>query len=148
MEFPASFIYQSELPFERDTVQCRDGKWVFVRYRRAPEEVLARADTREEIWRMARRVTDGPVWEEHYEGMQMVDCIPPKGVFRHPQTCFIVTDGSPRPSKPAPEPESHVRLKAAPEAAPETPRSLNWPEERTDWKSRVKEAVVKKIRRL
>jgi hypothetical protein len=134
-----SLVYQSELPFERDAVQCRDGRWVFVKFRKAPSPVLAEAGTKKEIMELAERMSEMPLWEEHYVGMSMIKCVPPEGVYRHPQTCFLVTDGSPRPSKP--EPESH-------EAAPETPRSAGWQEERpSDWK-RVKAAVVRKIRGL
>jgi hypothetical protein len=142
MDPPNGLIYQSELPFERDAVQCRNGRWVFVKLRRAPTEVLAEADTREKILAVARATAELPLWEEHYEEMTMVDCVPPKGVFRHPQTCFLVTDGSPRKTAPPPEPESHVRMRTAPERAPDTPRSAEWREERpSDWKIRVKKLI-------
>lgn len=149
MDPPNGLVYQSELPFERDAVQCVNGKWRYVRLRRAPLDVVAEAPTKEAVWRLARALADRPVWEEHYEGMTLVDCIPPKGVFRHPQTCFLVTDGSPMPPKEVPaHPESHVRMKVAPEQSPQTPRSAAWQEERpTDWRSKM-ETIVKKIRKL
>lgn len=146
-----SLIYQSELPFERDAIQCRNGRWVFIRLRRAPARILAEADTKEEILALARTLAEMPIWEEHYEDMAMVDCIPPKGVYRHPQTCFLVTDGTPRPTQMKPEPESHVRLKVVPidMEPPETPRSAGFQEESpTDWKARVKQILVKKVRSL
>lgn len=151
MDPPNGLVYQSELPFERDAVQCLNGKWRFVRLRRAPLDVVAEGGAKEAIWKIARALADGPIWEEHYEGTVLVDCVPPKGVYRHPQTCFLVVDGSPMPGRGAPaHPDSHVRMKVVPEQsleqAPETPRSAAWPEERqTDWRS-FKEAVIKKIR--
>lgn len=145
---PDGLVYQGELPFERDAVQCCSGRWRYVRFRKAPAEVFE-AGSKEDAWRIARSLADRPVWEEHYEGLTMIGCTLPPEVFRHPQTCFLVTDGSPRPSKAVPEhPDSHVRLKVKVEPPPETPRSAGWQEERvTDWK-RVKDAVVKKIRGL
>lgn len=149
MDPPNGLVYQSELPFERDAVQCINGKWRYVRLRRAPLDLVAESPTKEAVWRIARALSDRPVWEEHYEGTVLVDCVPPKGVFRHPQTCFLVTDGSPMPKREAPaHPESHVRMKVSSETAPQTPRSAAWPEEKpTDWKS-FREAVVKRIRGL
>lgn len=149
MDPPNGLVYQSELPFERDAVQCVNGSWRYVRLRRAPIDVVAEAPTKEDVWRIARTLADRPVWEEHYEGMKLVDCIPPKGVYRHPQTCFLVTDGSPMPSKDVPAyPDSHVRMKVVPEQPPNTPKSAAWPEEKpADWRSKM-EVIVKKIRKL
>jgi hypothetical protein len=144
MDPPKSLVYQSELPMERDAIQCRDGRWFLVRLRMAPMKVIAEADSRDKILIIARATAELPLWEEHYEGMTLVDCTPPKGVYRHPQTCFLVTDGSPRPAKIAPEPESHVRLKVMPETAPETPRSAEWREERpVSWRRQVKKLIQK-----
>lgn len=149
MDPPSGLVYQSELPFERDAVQCCDGRWKYVRLRRAPIDVVAESDKKEDVWRMARVLADRPVWEEHYEKMVMVDCVPPKGVFRHPKTCFLVTDGTKmsdttRPSKPPTEPESHVRLRVQESEPPPTPKSASWPEEQpTDWKRKIKKLVGK-----
>jgi hypothetical protein len=144
MDPPNGLVYQGELPFERDAVQCHSGRWRYVRLRQAPMDVVAESDSKEEVWRLARKLADRPVWEEHYEGMTLVGCVPPKGVYRDPQTCFLVTDGSPRPPKVAPEPDSHVRLKIMPEEAPETPRSAERKEERpVSWRLQVKKLIQK-----
>jgi hypothetical protein len=151
MDPPDGLIYQSELPFERDAVQCRDGKWVFVKLRKAPSSIVAEAGTRKEILELAEASVEMPLWEEHYVGMSMIKCVPPKGVYRHPQTCFLVTDGSPMPGKSRTEPESHVRLKTLQsEPAPETPRSAEWHEEQrpADWKERMKKIIKKKVQGL
>lgn len=141
---PNGLVYQNELPFERDAVQCRDGKWYFVRLRHTPG-IVTEADSKEAAMHMATKLSDRPFWEEHYEGMVLVDCIPPQGVFRHPQTCFLVTDGSKREATKIPEhPASHVRLKVRESEPPRTPRSASWPEERTsDWKLKIKKLVDK-----
>jgi hypothetical protein len=151
MDPPNGLIYQSELPFERDAVQCQDGKWVLVQLRRSSLKVLAEAGTKKEILELARTMAEMPLWEEHYVGLSLINCVPPKGVYRHPQTCFLVTDGSPVPARTRAEPESHVRLKTIQaEPAPETPRSAGWPEEQrpADWKERVKKIIEKKVRGL
>lgn len=143
---PDGLIYQSELPFERDAVQCHGGKWRYVKLRKAPLDIVAESNSKEEIWRLAKKLSDRPIWEEHYEGMTMVDCTPPPGVFRHPMTCFLVTDDSVKLAdtiRPPPHPDSHVRLKASMAdltPAPETPRSASWPEP-NDW-------IKKLIRKL
>jgi len=152
MDPPNGLIYQSELPFERDAVQCQDGKWVFVQLRRT-SLTTAEADTRKEILELASTMAEMPLWEEHYVGLSLIKCVPPKGVYRHPQTCFLVTDGSPAPAKAKAEPESHVRLKTLQcqsKPAPETPRSAGWQEEQrpADWRERVKKIIEKKVRGL
>lgn len=144
MDLPDGLVSQNELPVERDAVQCRDGRWFMVQLRLAPVKIVAEAATKKEIMAVAETTAELPLWEEHYVHMILVKCVPPKGVFRHPQTSFLVTDGSPRPAKTVPNPDSHVRLKVIPEAAPETPRSAGWREERpSDWKIIVKKLIQK-----
>ncbi len=151
MDPPEGLIYQSELPFERDAVQCIDGKWRYVRLRKGPVDVVAESSKKDDVVRIARQLSDKGFWEEHYEGMKLVDCVPPKSVFRDPGTCFLVVDGSPRPEKAPSHPESHVRVKKAvtSEPAPETPRSASWDdaERRTDWRAKIR-VISKKIRGL
>lgn len=119
------YIGQAELPVERDAVQCRDGTWVFIRYRMSPSKVLLEAKDRETVWKAARVLSQGPIWEERYVGMQLVDCMPPPNVWRRKDTRFLVTDGTPQPT-PAPV-ESGVFLSGKKyeetEDAPKTPLS-------------------------
>lgn len=143
-------IYQNELPVERDAIQCRDGTWVFVKYRMEPARVLVQSDNEHVVRAFAALIKDGPVWEERYVKMQLIDCIPPASVWRRRDTGFLVTDGTPKPPIPseAPAAESGVFRKGRAETIipgpPDTPRlPVSAPVEKSGWTARMKRAAKK-----